>query len=119
MTTSITIANSHGLSRQFGRIPDGCNAFTMHKVAIPPTAREIKLAQTRITSAAKREARKGLSKAQVMALALRTPEERKADRMAAFNERKASILKTPVWSSAGYADQDGVDKTRRIQKAGI
>lgn len=55
-----------GLERPFGSIPDGLNAFTMH-------------AQT-ITNPRKREHRVSLTKAQQTALALRTDEEREADK---------------------------------------
>ena len=72
-------SSSHqaGLARTFGCIPDGCNAFTMHSKTI--------------TNPRKHERRVSLTKAQQTALALRSDEERKADRIKT-NQARVSVM---------------------------
>lgn len=86
---------SYGLNRQFGVIPDGFNAFTVHlhrPAAKEATAEDLK--REKAIKAAKRqnEQRRGMTLAKRAALTMRTPAERKADRAAellAFKEQSA------------------------------
>lgn len=70
------------------KIPDGHNAFTYLSRPIEVTPRDLALKSRRVSSKAKRERQSKLTKAQISALAMRSPEERAADRRDAILARK-------------------------------
>ena len=91
MRTTSSVANSQ-LARDcaiWGLSPlPGVNAFGMVAIKKEPTARDIKLERTRVSSNAKRERQSRLTKAQISALVMRTDEEKAADRSEAIIARK-------------------------------
>lgn len=91
MSTTSSVSNSQ-LARDcaiWGLSPlPGVNAFGMVAIKKEPTARDIKLERTRVSSNAKRERQSRLTKAQISALVMRSPEERAADRRDAILARK-------------------------------
>ena len=122
MTNSTTIANSHLAAdcAVWGLSPlPGINAFGMLCAPKATTAASVKKDNQRKADAIKRASRKSLSKEQISALAMRSPEERKADRAAMLQTRKAEVLKVRAFSGVGYADQATTDKIRKISRAEI
>ena len=122
MNNTTTLANSHLAAdcAVWGLSPlPGVNAFGMLYATPEPTAASIKLERQRKADAIKRASRKSMSKEQISALAMRSPEERKADRAAMLKARKAEVLKVRAFSGVGYADQATTDKIRRISRAAI
>ena len=85
----------------------GVNAFGMVAIKKEPTARDLALESRRVSSKAKRERQSKLTKAQISALAMRSPEERAADRAKAHQARKDAITEmakpsrfnTPIYKS--------------------
>ena len=66
----------------------GVNCFGMLSIKKPKTQRDLALESRRVSSKAKRERQSRLTKAQISALAMRSPEERAADRRDAILARK-------------------------------
>lgn len=85
----------------------GVNCFGMLSIKKPKTQRDLALESRRVSIKAKRERQKGLTKAQVSALAMRSPEERAADRAKAHQARKDALTEmakpsrfnTPIYKS--------------------
>ena len=110
MRTTSSVANSQ-LARDcaiWGLSPlPGVNAFGMVAIKKEPTARDLALESRRVSSKAKRERQSKLTKAQISALAMRSPEERAADRAKAHQARKDAITEmakpsrfnTPIYKS--------------------
>ncbi len=89
------------------KIPDGHNAFTYLSRPIEVTPRDLALKSRRVSSKAKRERQSKLTKAQISALAMRSPEEKAADRAKAHQARKDAMTEmakpsrfnTPIYKS--------------------